>query len=110
MKEFMSDKKNIIIVLLAIAVSLEFAFIFKLRQDVNNNFKKIESLTSVMAKLSNDVSILKQDVLPLKFNFDKANLAAKRNAVPDYDYEKHDMQKDIKDLQDELADLKDTMK
>lgn len=106
----MSDKKNVIIVLLAIVVSLEFAFIYKLRQDVNRNFQKIETLKRATSTLSNDVSALKQDVLPIKFNHDKEKLGAERSVVPEYDYEKYDMQKDIKDLQDELADLKDAKK
>lgn len=60
MKKFMSDKKNVVIILLTVAVSLEFAFIIKLRHDVNENFQKIESLQHVVAKLSNDVSDLRQ--------------------------------------------------
>lgn len=81
MKKFMSDKKNVVIILLTVAVSLEFAFIIKLRHDVNENFQKIESLQHVVAKLSNDVSDLRQNVLSLEFDFKREKSVVRRNEI-----------------------------
>ena len=81
MKKFMSDKKNVVIILLTLAVSLEFAFIIKLRHDVNENFQKIESLQHVVAKLSNDVSDLRQSVLSLEFDFKREKSVVRRNDI-----------------------------
>lgn len=81
MKKIMSDKKNVVIILLTVAVSLEFAFIIKLRHDVNENFQKIESLQHVVAKLSNDVSDLRQSVLSLEFDFKREKSVVRRSDI-----------------------------
>ena len=101
-----SSKKNIVIIILAAAVVFEFLFIYKLRQDVDENVRKIDTLKHITTAINNDVNSLKKDVLPLRFSHDKEKLDKEYNAAPNYDYEKHDMQKDIKDLQDELSELK----
>ena len=81
MKKFMSGKKNVVIILLTVAGSLEFAFIIKLRHNVNENFQKIESLQHVVAKLSNDVSDLRRNVLSLEFDFKREKSVVRRNDI-----------------------------
>lgn len=106
MGNILKDKRNIIIALLTVIVALEFAFIYKLRQDVNDNFQKIETLKHIITAVNNDVNTLKKDLLPIRFDYDKKRLDAERDNTSAYDYEKHNMQQNIKDLQDEVDTLK----